>query len=62
MLPLICARRFGAALVVVRPDLLGAARAALDLPADSPVIELTPDNLASWTDRLAARIAARGRG
>ena len=62
VLPLICARRFGAALVVVRPDLLGAARAALDLPADSPVIELTPDNLASWTDRLAAWIAARGRG
>jgi len=62
VLPLICARRFGAALVVVRPSLLDAARAALDLPVDAPVIELTPDTQASWTDRLGAWIAARGRG
>lgn len=62
VLPLIRARQFGAALVVVRPELLDAARAALDLPPDAPVIEITPDNRAYWIDRLRVWIAGRRRG
>jgi nucleoside-triphosphatase THEP1 len=61
-LPLIRARQFGAALVVVRPELLDAARAALDLPADAPVVEVTPDNRVRQSARLNEWIAARGRG
>lgn len=61
VLPMIRAREFGVALVVVRPELLDAARAALDLPADVPVIVVTPENRARLIARLNAWIAARGR-
>jgi len=60
VLPMIRARQFGVALVVVRPDLLDAARAALDLPAGAPVITLSPDTRVYWRERLFAWIAARG--
>lgn len=40
IIPLIRRRAFGVALVVVRPELVGQARAALGLPPDSPTIEI----------------------
>lgn len=61
VLPLIRARQYGAALVVVRPELLDAARAALDLPADVPVIVVTPEHRARLIARLSAWIGGRGR-
>lgn len=58
-LPLIRARQFGAALVVVRPELIDRARDALSLPADVPVINITPESRARWTGRLRAWVMAR---
>lgn len=59
VLPMIRARQFGAALVVVRPELIDLARDALGLPLTVPVLDITPDNRARWTERLSAWVAAR---
>lgn len=40
VIPVLRQRAFGVALVVVRPELLDHARAALDLAADSPLIRI----------------------
>ena len=40
IIPMLRQRTFGVALVVVRPELLDQARAALDLAADSPLIQV----------------------
>jgi len=40
IIPMLRQRAFGVALVVVRPELLDQARAALDLAADSPLIQV----------------------
>lgn len=58
VLPMICAQQFGAALVVVRPELIDHARTALGLPADTLVIEITPDSRVRWAERLCAWVAA----
>lgn len=57
--PMIRARQFGAALVVIRAELIDHAKTALDLPADTPVIDIAPDNRVRWTERLCAWVAAR---
>lgn len=58
-LPLLRGRLFGAALVVVRPTLVAEARAALHLPDDAPLIEITLANRARWLARLSGWIAQR---
>ncbi|MBN1680002.1 MAG: hypothetical protein JW966_06895 [Anaerolineae bacterium] len=54
IIPLVQARRFGVALVVVRPELLAAAREVFHLLPESPLITVTEDN----RDRLADAVAA----
>ena len=62
VLPMIRARRFGVALVVVRPELLDQAQQALDLSPNALVIRVTPDTQPRWIEGLSAWIAGRARG
>lgn len=52
VLPVIAARRFGVALVVVRPELLNAARDKLGLDIGTPLVMVGPDT----RDALAAEL------
>ena len=56
VIPMLWARTFGVALVVVRPELVDLAREQIGLPSDSVVLTVTEDNrrvlLSSLTDWL----------
>lgn len=54
VLPLIAARAFGVALVVVRPELIALARTRLGLPESAPALFVTPAN----RDVLASQVTA----
>jgi nucleoside-triphosphatase THEP1 len=58
VIPMLRARTYGVALVVVRPELVDLARDQIDLPPDLIVLTVTEDNrdvlLASLTEWLAA--------
>jgi hypothetical protein len=54
VIPMIRRRAFGVALVVVRPELVGQARAALGLSPDSPAIEFDE----AGRDALAEMVSA----
>lgn len=61
VLPLIRARTFGAALVVVRPELVDAARTQLALPPETPVIMVDEETLVEWAILLSDWLIARGQ-
>lgn len=44
VIPILRARRFGAALVVVRPELIGLARDQMSLPPETPVMVIDTHN------------------
>ena len=58
-LPMIAARAYGVSLVVVRPALLGAAREALALEPDSPMMTVTRDNREALRAAVVAWIGDR---
>ncbi|NLX10186.1 MAG: hypothetical protein GXY36_11060 [Chloroflexi bacterium] len=59
VIPLLRARRFGVALVVVRPDLIDAAREQIGLPPDSPLIRVDESNRDDVRDRLVGWLRGR---
>lgn len=59
VIPLVAARQYGVALVVVRPELVDVARERLGLPPLSPVIVTTGDNRDDLREALAAWIGGR---
>lgn len=61
-IPLIGARRSGTSFVVVRPELIGLARARLGLTPDSPLIMVDEANRDTLAATWAARLASGGKG
>jgi len=61
VLPMIVARAYGVALVVVRPALLDVARAVLALPPDAPLIVVTRANRDALRAALSDWIVGRSR-
>ncbi len=61
VLPLIAARAFGVAFVVVRPELLALARARLGLPDTAPLLLVEPSTRDTLADRLCAWVQQRSR-
>ena len=59
VIPLLRARRFGVALVVVRPELIDAAREQIGLPPDSPLIPIDESNRDDVRDRLVGWLRER---
>jgi nucleoside-triphosphatase THEP1 len=59
VIPMIRAQQFGAALVVVRPELIEIAREQMNLPPDTPVIVVNEENREAVADRLANWIKRR---
>lgn len=59
VLPLIAARAFGVALVVVRPELVALARTRLGLPASAPALFVAPANRDALASQLTAWICQR---
>jgi nucleoside-triphosphatase THEP1 len=59
VIPMIRARTFGAALVVVRPELIEVAREHMNLPAEPPVITVTEANRATLSAVLVDWIGRR---
>ena len=62
VLPLIAARGFGVAFVVVRPSLLAAVRERLGLPDDTPTAIIESGAGEAVAERLATWIARRDAG
>lgn len=61
VLPLIRARTFGVAFVVVRPELVDAARTQLALPSETPVIMVDEETLVEWAILLSDWLIARSQ-
>lgn len=61
VLPLIRARTFGAAFVVVRPELVDAARTQLALPPETPVIMVDEETLVEWAIQISDWLIARSQ-
>ncbi len=59
VIPMIRARAFGAALVVVRPELIEMARGQMALPPETPVITVIEDNRAAVAAALVDWIRQR---
>jgi nucleoside-triphosphatase THEP1 len=59
VIPMIRARDFGAALVVVRPELIEVAREQMRLPPETPVITVNEDNRAAVAAALVDWIGQR---
>ncbi len=59
VIDMVAARAFGVALVVVRPELVAAAREQMDLAPDSPLVTVSAANRAALAGQLAAWIAQR---
>jgi nucleoside-triphosphatase THEP1 len=59
VIPMIRAREFGAALVVVRPELIEVARELMRLPPETPVITVNGDNRAAVAAVLVDWIGQR---
>jgi nucleoside-triphosphatase THEP1 len=63
VIPIIRARDFGVALVVVRPELIDMAREQMRLPPETPVVMVTEDNrsavAAALLDWLGQRTSAK---
>jgi nucleoside-triphosphatase THEP1 len=59
VIPMIRARDFGAALVVVRPELIEVARQQMSLPPETPVITVNEDNRAAVAAVLVDWIGQR---
>jgi nucleoside-triphosphatase len=62
VMPLIVARAYGVALVVVRPELVELARDRLALPADAPRLALDEANRDALAETVAAWLRRRAPG